>query len=46
MAKFYNSSEIHSLNKRQIFFDANIPDHNGFRGLQFQYVRGCNDALS
>jgi predicted nucleic acid-binding protein len=24
MAKFYNSSEIHSLNKRQIFFDANI----------------------
>jgi predicted nucleic acid-binding protein len=24
MAKFYNSSEIHSLNERQIFFDANI----------------------
>ena len=20
-------------------------DYNGFRGLQFQYVRGCNDAL-
>jgi len=24
MAKFYNPSEIHNLNKRQIFFDANI----------------------
>ncbi len=24
MAKFYDSSDIHSLDKRQIFFDANI----------------------
>jgi type I restriction enzyme R subunit len=24
---------------------SSMSDYNGFRGLQFQYVRGCNDAL-